>query len=120
MAHTIPKPPTGLRKSGRALWRAVLTDFELDEHESTILTQACRLADLCDQLQGTLDTEGLMSQTTQGSRIHPAAVELRQQSIALARLMTALRIPAGESTGEGRTQHRPGVRGVYGIAGGAR
>lgn len=119
MAHTIPRPPAGLSKTGRALWRAVLTDFELDDHESAILTQACRLADLCDTLQGTLDTEGVMSQSSQGTRVHPAAVELRQQSIALARLMTALRIPAGESTGEGRTQHRRGLRGVYGIAGGA-
>lgn len=111
-----PQPPRGLRKSGRALWRAVLADFELDTHEAAILTQACRLTDLCDQLQGTLDTEGLMSQTSQGARIHPAAVELRQQSIALARLMSALRIPAGEEE-DGRTQPRAGVRGVYSIGG---
>ena len=38
-----------------------------------------------------------MTSSSQGSRVHPAAVELRQQGIALARLMTALRIPAGES-----------------------
>ncbi|WP_256842565.1 terminase [Ornithinimicrobium cryptoxanthini] len=114
-----PKPPAGLNKSGRALWHAVLGEYELDEHERAILTQACRLADLCDQLQGTLDAEGIMAESSQGARVHPAAVELRQQGIALARLMTALRIPAGESTDHGRTQHRPGVRGVYGIGGGA-
>lgn len=118
-APTIPKPPTGLRKSGRALWRAVLTDYELDEHESATLLQACRLADLCDTLTRTIEAEGVMAESSQGSRVHPAVVELRQQGIALARLMTALRIPAGETTGDGRTQHRPGVRGVYGIAGGA-
>lgn len=118
MAQNTPKPPTGLGKSGRALWRAVLTDYELDQHESSILTQACRIADVCDTLQGTLDAEGIMSQTSQGMRVHPAAVELRQQGIALARLMTALRIPAGEED-QGRSQRRPGVRGVYGIAGGA-
>lgn len=116
MAHNTPRPPAGLRKSGRALWRAVLSDYELDQHELSILTQACRVSDLCDQLQGTLDAEGLMSSSSQGSRVHPAAVELRQQSIALARLMTALRIPTGEET-DNRTQRRPGVRGVYGIGG---
>ena len=42
MAQNVPRPPSGLRKSGRALWRAVLTDYELDEHEGAILTQACR------------------------------------------------------------------------------
>lgn len=118
-APKTPPPPKGLRTSGRALWRAVLDEYDLDEHESSILTQACRIADVCDTLQGTLDLEGIMSESSQGSRVHPAAVELRQQGIALARLMTALRIPAGESQ-DGRAQHRPGVRGVYGIAGGGR
>lgn len=119
MTQNMPKAPPGLNKSGRALWRAVLRDYELDEHETSILTQACRIADACDALQGLIDTEGVMSESSQGSRVHPALVELRQQGIALARLMTALRIPAGEAPGDGRTQHRPGVRGVYGIAGGA-
>lgn len=114
MAQNPPRPPTGLRKSGRALWRAVLEDFDLDEHERGMLTQAARIADLCDDLQRLLDAEGLMTTTSQGPRVHPAAVELRQQAIALARLLTAMRIPAGET--EGRTQRR-GVRGVYGIAG---
>ncbi len=79
------------------------------------------MADLCDTLQGTLDTEGVMPESSQGTRVHRAAVELRQQGIALARLMTALRIPAGESASgdASRTPRRAGVRGVYGIAGGA-
>jgi len=118
MAQNPPKTPSGLRSSGRALWRAVVSEFVLDEHESSTLLQACRIADLCDTLQETLDREGIMSESSQGSRVHPAAVELRQQGIALARLLTALRIPAGE-TDDGRAQRRPGVRGVYGIAGGA-
>ena len=43
-----PAPPDGLKVSGRALWDAVLTDYELDEHEQTILREACRTADLLD------------------------------------------------------------------------
>lgn len=116
-APTYPDPPDGLAESGQALWRAVLADFDLDTHEQAMLRQACRLADVCDTLQGTLEAEGIMSTSSQGSRVHPAAVELRQQSLALARMLTALRIPAGED--DGRSQRRPGVRGVYGIAGGA-
>lgn len=115
MTTSVPKAPRGLGSSGKALWRAVLTDYELDEHETSILTQACRLADACDQLQALVDAEGVMSESSQGPRVHPALVELRQQSISLARLMTALRIPAGEQS-DGRAQSRPGVRGVYGIA----
>jgi len=55
-----------------------------------------------------------MSESSQGPRVHPALVELRQQRIALARLFAALHIPTGED--EGRIQHR-GTRGVYGIRG---
>jgi hypothetical protein len=59
-----------------------------------------------------------MSETSQGSRVHPALVEARQQRIAFARLLTALRIPTGErSSDDGRTQSRGAVRGVCGIRG---
>ncbi|WP_270888623.1 terminase [Pedococcus sp. 5OH_020] len=119
MAEKIPRPPAGLRGSGRALWRAVLNHYELDEHETTILREACRTADSLDGLQTLLENEGLISESSQGSRVHPALVELRQQRITFARLLTALRIPAGETPVIGRTQHRGGPRGVYGITGGA-
>lgn len=117
MPQEAPKPPAGLRRSGRALWRAVLRDYELDEHEQTILRESCRTADSLDDLQALLEAEGLTSESSQGVRIHPALVELRQQRIAFARLLTALRIPAGE-VNDGRGQHRGGARGVYGLASG--
>ena len=108
-------PPEGLKASGRALWSAVLGDFELDQHEQTVLREACRTADLLDGLQALLEDEGLTSESSQGSRVHPAAVELRQQRVTFARLLTALRIPAGDE--EGRTQGRGAPRGVYGLRG---
>jgi hypothetical protein len=95
-----------------------LRDFELGEHEITILRECCRTADSLDDLQALLDAEGVMAESSQGTRVHPALVELRQQRIAFARLLTALRIPAGEADST-RTQQRGGTRGVYGIAGGA-
>jgi hypothetical protein len=113
---SVPKPPGGLKRSGRALWRAVLSDFVLDEHETTILREACRTADLLDGLEALLTEEGLTSETSQGRRIHPAAAELRAQRVTFARLLTALRIPTGEES-EGRTQGRGAPRGVYGIRG---
>jgi hypothetical protein len=58
-----------------------------------------------------------MSSSSQGGRVHPALVELRQQRVTFTRLLTALRIPTGEVTDDSRTQHRGGLRGVYGIAG---
>ena len=110
---TSPRPPKGLGTDGRALWSAVLTDYELSTHEGTLLREACRTADSLDDLQALLEAEGLTSETSQGKRIHPALAELRQQRIALARLFAALHIPLGEDT-TGRTQQR-GTRGVYRI-----
>jgi hypothetical protein len=109
----IPGPPRGTGTEGRRLWRAVLKDFDLNEHELTLLRQAVRVADLCSLLQALVDEQGPIV----GEKAHPALVELRQQRILLARLVVALRVPIGEQEDAARTQHR-GVRGVYGIKGG--
>ncbi|MDP9394869.1 MAG: terminase [Actinomycetota bacterium] len=116
---TLPAAPRGTRAAGRRLWRAVLTDYELAEHELTLLRQAVHVADLCEQLQHRVDIDGPLL----GDRAHPALVELRQQRVLLARLIVALRVPLEEdeeqhSRSAPRSQRR-GLRGVYGIRGGA-
>ena len=111
----LPKAPAGLGASGRRLWRSVVTDFDLDEHELVLMRQACRTADLCDRLEKQLDRDELMASTSQGLRVHPAASELRQQRIALARLLVALRVPADEA--DTRSGQRRGIRGFYGLGG---
>jgi phage terminase small subunit len=119
-AQNIPRPPSGLGKAGRTLWRAVLEDYVLEEHERALLVEACRTADVCADLSALVAAEGLMSETSQGRRVHPAVVELRQQRLALARLFAALRVPLGDEeagTSTGRRQRRSGVRGVYGLGG---
>ncbi len=111
----IPKAPAGAGSAGGRLWRAVLCEFELVEHELALLRQAVHVADLCEALQATVEREGLV----RAGRPHPAMVELRQQRILLARLVVALRVPLGEQedeSGPRRTQYR-GVRGVYGLRG---
>lgn len=115
MTTTTPKPPAGLQATGRALWRAVMGEYDLEQHETTILREACRTADSLDALQALLDAEGYMGETSQGPRVHPALVELRQQRVTFARLLTALRIPQGEGDTRGQTRGTP--RGVYGIRG---
>jgi hypothetical protein len=113
---SIPKPPEGAGPAGRRLWSAVLGEYELTEHEMTLLRQAVRSADLCDVLQAVVDEEGPLITTRLGEvRAHPAVVELRQQRITLARLVVALRVPLGEQEEENRQQRR-GMRGVYGVA----
>ncbi|MDQ1636321.1 MAG: hypothetical protein QOJ32_3130 [Frankiaceae bacterium] len=87
-----PRPPRGSQAAGKRLWRAVLADYELDEHELALLRQAVRRADLCEALQAQVDDDGPLI----AGKPHPALVELRQQRIVLARLIVALRVPLGE------------------------
>jgi hypothetical protein len=114
---SIPRAPEGAGPAGARLWRAVLAEFELAEHELTLLRQAVRVADLCDQLQAVVETEGPMLELDGQRRTHPAVVELRQQRIVLARLIVALRVPLGdqERDGEAPRSQRRALRGVYAL-----
>lgn len=116
------KAPTGTRGPGRRLWQSVMKDYELDDHERVLLVEAVRTVDLLDHLDAEVRRDGPMVHSPQGRKAHPAAVEARQQRIALARLLAALRLPAGED-GDQQTSARPsrrvGVRGVYAIRGAA-
>jgi len=112
------KAPPGLGPAGRRLWSSVVGPFELDEHERALLVEAVRTVDLLDQLDAAVRNDGPMLDSPQGLRAHPAAVESRQQRITLARLLAALRLPAGED-GDRQANARPprktATRGVYGI-----
>ena len=114
----IPRAPASSGAAGRRLRRAVLTDYTLDEHERLLLRQACRVADLCDELQQRVEIDGPLVMTRLGEqRTHPALVELRQQRLVLARLIVALRVPIGVE----QSEHAPprlqcrGLRGVQAI-----
>ncbi|MCZ2804336.1 hypothetical protein O2W18_04410 [Modestobacter sp. VKM Ac-2983] len=98
----------------------MVDEFELQEHERTLLVEAVRTVDLLERLDAEVRRDGPMVQSPQGLRAHPAAVESRQQRIALARLVAALRLPSGEEGDQqasARPQRRVGARGVYGIRG---
>jgi hypothetical protein len=118
---TSPEPPVDLADAGRRLWSSVLDDFELGEHEVQLLVSACRCADTIEGLDALVAQEGLMSESSQGSRVHPAVVEARSQRLAFARLLAALNVPLGAAEGaSGSSRKQPkrsGVRGVYGIRG---
>jgi hypothetical protein len=120
---TVTAPPPGTKAAGRRLWDDLLADYELDEHELALLREAVRTVDLLDALARIVADEGPMVDTPAGPRVHPAAVEARQQRLTLARLLASLRLPAGESgdekEGTRRPQRRSGLRGVYGIRGGS-
>ena len=118
----IPRPPQGAGPSGRRVWRAILGEFELEEHERALVTALVRQVDRLDALEALIAEEGLMVHGHGTSKVHPAVIEARQSAIAVARISAALRLPAGEQEeGQGAAagQRRSGVRGVYAIGGAA-
>lgn len=127
--HALPAPPAtedppvvdpravpdDLAEHGRRLWRSVTDDYELEQHETELLEQAARTADLVEALRVALSDGALL--TTDG-KIRPEIVELRQQRQMLARLLAALRVPLGteqDDAGHGpaRLQRRGAPRGAY-------
>jgi hypothetical protein len=113
----IPRAPEGAGPGGRRLWSAVLGRYALDPHELELLRRAVRLADVCDQLERKLAVHGPL---LDDGRVRPAAVELRLQSLALARVIVALRLPEeapARPTRNATRAQRRGMRGVYAVGG---
>lgn len=110
------KTPSGLKAGGRKLWRSITSDYELGEHELSILLEASRTVDALDALEKIVRDDGVTNVSPQGVRAHPALVEARQQRVTLAKLVASLRIPIEEDQGAARTpQQRVGVRAVSSI-----
>lgn len=102
------------------MWRSIVDLYDLDEHELSLLREAVRTVDVLAELDAAVRRDGPLLGSPQGERVHPALIESRQQRIALARLLAALRLPAGEAGDEqksARPQRRVGVRTPYGIRG---
>jgi hypothetical protein len=115
--ESVPAPPEGTSAAGERLWRSVVDAFELDEHELALLVEAVRTVDLLEELDALVRAEGPVVDSPQGMKPHPAGTEARQQRIVLARLIAALRLPAGEE-GDQQMSARPrrsGPRGVHAV-----
>ena len=109
-----PTAPKGSGPAARRLWRSVVTDYDLDQHELLLLTEACRTADLLDELTKALDGADLTTVNRHGEPVmNPVVVERRMQAITLARLLAAMRMPSGDEAD--RPQRRGGARGAYGV-----
>jgi len=112
MAADPKRCPAGLKAGGRRLWRTVTTRFELGEHELVVLVETCRTVDALQQLEDAVARDGVLQQSPQGMRAHPALVEARQQRVTLAKLVASLRIPLDDDQLTGRSQQRVGIRPV--------
>jgi hypothetical protein len=97
------RPPKGLLRAGRALWRDVQSKYVLDPAELAVLLQMCRLGDQLERLQD--EFSGQNAATVKGSRgqpvLNPLLGEIRLTSLALAKLAAALDLPQPKSSGAG-------------------
>lgn len=106
------RTPRGLNAAGRRLWDVGTTEFEWAQHELAMLEEACRTRDRIVELDAAVTRDGLMLNSSQGMRVHPAVAEARSQRLALARLLATLGIPSLDSDDLPPARR---VRGVYGM-----
>ncbi len=86
------KPPGHLQAPGKALWRAVLTDFDLSAGEFRLLTEACRTTDELERLAQAMAGAELTVTGSRGQpRPSPLLDEARKHRDVLSRLLSALK-----------------------------
>lgn len=116
----LPPPPAGIRAGGRRLWVAVLTEYDLEEHELALLREACRTVDLLDRLDAAVRADGVIGPD---GRTHPrcgggpAAAD--RAGAGGGGVATARRDEGDAQLGARRPQRRVGAAGCNGIRGGA-
>ncbi len=89
------KRPAHLGAAGRKLWVAILAavvdEYELDARELALLEKACGTADTVALLEKALATGSAVVTGPHGQiLVNPVIAELRQQRLALARLLGAI------------------------------
>ncbi len=105
-----PKAPPRLAAAGRALWKRIIADFELDVYDLILLECAARQADDVASLEALLAEQGLVVEGSQGQpRLSAVVTELRQSRLAFSRLLAEVGLPnddqeAGASPASRRAQ----------------
>ena len=96
MAST-PKRPAGLGPRGSRLWRDVIVGYTMNPGEAELLVEACRTADMIDQLRARLDRSELVVAGSMGQeRVNPLATSLSAAQDGLRKLLVSLGLPPVE------------------------
>jgi hypothetical protein len=100
-----PRPPPGLGKPGRALWRGTLASYELSAPERALLAEACRVADRLAGIAAALDGADLTVKGSMGQdRPNPLLASSALLAHSLTELVRALALPVeGEDVGRVRS-----------------
>lgn len=116
---TTQRAPSGLGAGGRALWKAVTDDHDLDRVQMVQLEEACRAKDRLDKfdavLRGDVDTWMTLTHRTRTEDyelvVDDALGKANSTANLMKQLLAALRLP-DETSGK-RPQQRGGSRGAY-------
>jgi hypothetical protein len=99
--------PRGLKAAGRELWDSLCSDYVFEPFETSMLLQAAQTCDHIAALQAVIEKLGVDCALKE-------LAEIRQQRLAFARQLVALRLPSGlEGEGQTRRPQRRAIRGVY-------
>jgi dihydroxyacetone kinase-like predicted kinase len=81
-------------RRSEAFIKAVEEQYEAHPFETPLLEEAARILDRIDELAGELREHGLVDTGSKGQRrVSPLVAELRQQQLALARVLNTLIVP---------------------------
>lgn len=116
---TTPRTPTGLGPGGKALWRAISEEHDLDAPQRVTLEEACRSKDRLDKLdeilRGDVDTWATLIHDARTEdyelKIDAALSQANSTANLMKQLLAALRLPDAQ-TGK-KPQQRGGARGTY-------
>ena len=100
-----PRPPVSLDIAGAALWRSVVTAYELSPAELAVLARCCRTVDVLARIDAQLMDSDLVVEGSVGQlRAHPLLVVKADQERVLDALLRGLALPMpGEDVGRRRS-----------------
>jgi P27 family predicted phage terminase small subunit len=92
------RPPAGLDKHGKSLWRKVTGEWGLRPDELELLYAACRTRDEIARMEDALGKSSVTVRGSQGQvRPHPLIGEVRAHRLAFRQLLGQLGIDEAES-----------------------
>lgn len=114
--HKAAPVPRGLDKGGRALWRSIAADHDLDVMQRVQLEEACRAKDRLDKLdlilRGDAETWATITHRTQTDdyelKIDDALTKANATANLMKQLLAAMRLP------DAATGKKPQYRGARG------
>jgi P27 family predicted phage terminase small subunit len=93
------KPPAGLGRRGTAFWKDVTNAYDIERpDEVALLTEACRILSLCDDLREAVARDGYTTTGSTGQMVaHPLLTELRANRSELRHVLRQLGLPTPDS-----------------------